>query len=186
MEDEVLKQISKLEFGDFIEVEWWDHSKREIRLKPRGKKRYLMFDVPVRSVGIFFGVAGEEAKHIVLIRDIFVWPSMGDFDIDSTAILLGVTKSVRVIGHGLLDSKISTQLEAAWERGQVRIVKRGKDLFFYSSFDETLQTHNMTLRNFDSSVGARLGEAGSGQQLEDGCLAAQINLVQDVVYVGSS
>jgi hypothetical protein len=128
MNNQVLKQIEKLEFGDLIEVEWWDHSKREIRLKPRGKKRYLVFDVPVKSVGIFIGVAGEEAKHIVLIRDIFVWPSTGDFDVDSTAILLGVTKRVRVICNGMLDPKLATQLEAAWERGQVRIVKRGKHM----------------------------------------------------------
>jgi hypothetical protein len=128
MSDQVLKQIEKLEFGDLIEVEWWDHSKREIRLKPKGKKRYLVFDVPVKSVGIFVGVAGEEAKHIVLIRDIFVWPSTGDFDVDSTAILLGVTKRVRVICNGMLDPKLACQLEAAWERGQVRIVKRGKHM----------------------------------------------------------
>ena len=128
MNDQVLKQIEDLEFGDLIEVEWWDHSKREIRLKPKGKKRYLVFDVPVKSVGIFVGVAGEEAKHIVLVRDIFVWPSTGDFDVDSTAILLGVTKRVRVICNGMLDPKLATQLEAAWERGQVRIVKRGKHM----------------------------------------------------------
>lgn len=128
MSEQVMKQIDKLEFGDLIEVEWWDHSKREIRLKPKGKKKYLVFDVPVKSVGIFVGVAGEEAKHIVLIRDIFVWPSTGDFDVDSTAILLGVTKRVRVICNGMLDPKLAHQLEAAWERGQVRIVKRGKHM----------------------------------------------------------
>ncbi|MFQ6080737.1 MAG: hypothetical protein ACE5OW_03600 [Candidatus Bathyarchaeia archaeon] len=125
---EVLKTVSQLRFGDLIEVEWWDHSKREIRLKPEGRKRYLVFDVPVKSVGIFFGVAGEEAKHIVLIRDIFIWPSMGDFDVDATAILLGVTKNIRVIARGLLDPKLATQLRGAWERGQVRIVKRGKHM----------------------------------------------------------
>ena len=126
--DELLKTISQLQFGDLIEVEWWDHSKREIRLKPKGRKRYLVFDVPVKSVGIFFGVAGEEAKHIVLIRDIFIWPSMGDFDVDATAILLGVTKNIRVIARRLLDPKLATQLKGAWERGQVRIVKRGKHM----------------------------------------------------------
>jgi len=109
-------------------VEWWDHSKREIRLKPKGRKQYLVFDVPVKSVGIFFSVAGEEAKHIVLARDVFIWPRMGDFDVDAIAILLGVTKSIRVIARGLLDPKLATQLKGAWERGQVRIVKRGKHM----------------------------------------------------------
>lgn len=120
--------LSNLNFGDLIEVDWWDHSKREIRLKPKGRKRYLVFDVPVKSVGIFFGVAGEEAKHIVLIRDIFIWPSMGDFDVDATAILLGVTKNIRVIARRLLDPKLATHLKGAWEGGQVRIVKRGKHM----------------------------------------------------------
>ena len=124
--DDVLKTISQLKFGDLIEVEWWDHSKREIRLKPKGRKRYLVFDVPVRSVGIFFGVAGEEAKHIILARDIFIWPSMGDFDVDAVAILLGVTKDIRVIAHRLLNPKLATELEIAWGRGQVRVIKRGK------------------------------------------------------------
>jgi len=126
--DDVIKTVSQLQFGDLIEVEWWDHSKREIRLKPKGRKRYLVFDVPVKSVGIFFGVAGEEAKHIVLARDVFIWPSMGDFDIDATAILLGVTKRIRVIARRLLNPKLATQLKGAWERGQVRIVKRGKHM----------------------------------------------------------
>ena len=126
--DEVLKTVSQLRFGDLIEVEWWDHSKREIRLKPKGRKRYLVFDVPVKSVGIFFGVAGEEAKHIVLIRDIFIWPSMGDFDVDAVAILLGVTKNIKVITSGLLDPEVATRLKGAWERGQVRIIKRGKHM----------------------------------------------------------
>jgi len=107
-------------------VEWWDHSKREIRLKSKGRKRYLVFDVPVKSVGIFCGVAGEEAKHIILIRDIFIWPSMGDFDVDAVAILLGVSKSIKMIASELLDPKLAAQLEVAWERGQVRIIKRGK------------------------------------------------------------
>ena len=70
----------------------------------------------------------EKYDEIVLVRDIFVWPSTGDFDVDSTAILLGVTKRVRVICNGMLDPKLATQLEAAWERGQVRIVKRGKHM----------------------------------------------------------
>ena len=126
--DEVLKTISQLQFSDLIVCEWWDHSKREIRLKPKGRKRYLVFDVPVKSVGLFFGVAGEEAKHIILIRDIFMWPSMGDFDVDSVAILIGVIKDIRVVARGLLDPEVATHLEAAWERGQVRIVKRGKHM----------------------------------------------------------
>jgi hypothetical protein len=128
MSEQVLKDIEKVEFGDLIELEWWDHSKRDMRLKPKGKKRHLVFDVPVRSVGIFIGVAGEETKHIVLIRDIFAWPSTGDFDVDATAILLGATKRVRVICNGMLDPRLANQLEVAWKRGQVRIVKRGRHL----------------------------------------------------------
>jgi len=133
--DEVLKTVSQLQFGDLIEVEWWDHSKREIRLKSKGKRRYIVFDVPVKSVGIFCGVAGEEAKHIIIVRDIFIWPNMGDFDVDAVAILLGVTKDIKVVASGLLDPKLATQLEIAWERGQVRIIKRGKRMRLRSGED---------------------------------------------------
>jgi len=124
--DDILKIVLQLHFGDLIEVTWWDHSKREIRLKTKGKKRYLAFDVPVKSVGIFCGVAGEETKHIIIVRDIFIWPGMGDFDVDAVAILLGVTKDIQLIMSGLLDPKLATELKFAWERGQVRIIKRGK------------------------------------------------------------
>ena len=116
-------------------MEWWDHSKREIRLKSKGKRRYIVFDVPVKSVGIFCGVAGEEAKHIIIVRDIFIWPNMGDFDVDAVAILLGVTKDIKVVASGLLDPKLATQLEIAWERGQVRIIKRGKRMRLRSGED---------------------------------------------------
>ena len=116
-------------------MEWWDHSKREIRLKSKGKRRYIVFDVPVKSVGIFCGVAGEEAKHIIIVRDIFIWPNMGDFDVDAVAILLGVTKDIKVVASGLLDPKLATQLEIAWERGQVRIIKCGKRMRLRSGED---------------------------------------------------
>jgi len=133
--DDVVETVSRLQFGDLVEVEWWDHSKREIRLKAKGQKRYLVFDVPVKSVGIFIGVAGEEAKHIILIRDIFIWPGMSDFDVDAVAILLGVTRDVKVITSGLLDPKLATELEIAWDRGQVRIIKRGKRMRLRSGSD---------------------------------------------------
>lgn len=38
MNKQILKQIKGLRFGDLIEVEWWDHSKREIRLKKMSNK----------------------------------------------------------------------------------------------------------------------------------------------------
>lgn len=124
--DEVVKTVSQINFGDFIEVNWWDHSKREIRLKKKGKPRYVFFDVPVKSGGWFLGVGGEETQHIILGRDIFTWPSLGDFDVDAIAILIKVTKKVRVIKREQLDRKLASDLKVAWDRGQVRIVKHGK------------------------------------------------------------
>jgi len=125
---EVLKTVSQLRFGDLIEVEWSDASKREIRLHPKVKGKRHVFDVPVRSVGFFFGLVGDEVKHIAVARDIFCWPGNGDFDVDLTAIPLGMTKGVRVIMAGVLDPKLCFQLKTAFERGTVRIVKRGRQL----------------------------------------------------------
>jgi len=136
MNAEVLEQIKGLRFGDRVEVDWWDHSRREMRLTPRGKLKPQLFDVPVHSIGWFFGVAGEEAKHIVLTRDIFVWPSMGDFDMDIIAILVNATKEVRLVARSQLDPRFITQLKTAWEKGQVRIVKRGKRLRLIANLRE--------------------------------------------------
>jgi len=137
MNEEVLEQIKGLRFGDRVEVDWWDHSKREMRLTPKGKLRPQIFDVPVHSIGWFFGVAGEETKHIVLARDIFVWQSMGDFDLDAIAILLNATKEIRVVAPSRLDPKFASQLKTAWEKGQVRIVKRGKRLRLVANMGES-------------------------------------------------
>ena len=129
MGEEILRCIAELRFGDRVGVDWWDHSSREMRLTPRGKRKPQLFDVPpVHSIGWFFGVAGEETKHIVLTRDIFVWPSIGDFDVDAIAILVSVTKDVRVVAPSQMDPKFMALLKTAWERGQVCIVKRGKRL----------------------------------------------------------
>jgi len=136
MTEDILNQINGLRFGDRIEVDWWDHSRREMRLTPKGKGRPQLFDVPVHSIGWFFGVAGEETKHIVLTRDIFVWPSMGDFDVDAIAILLNVTKDIRVVAPSQMNPKFATQLKTAWEKGQVRVVKRGKRLRLIANLRE--------------------------------------------------
>ena len=124
--DEVLKTISQLHFGDLCEIFWYDHSKREIRLKTKGKRRYITFDVPVQSAGWFFGTAKNEAEHIILIRDIFKWPELEAFDVDAVAILVSATKDIKVKVPKDLSSKLVPYLKAAWEKGRVRIVKRGK------------------------------------------------------------
>jgi len=62
-------------------------------------------------------------KHIAVAHDIFCWPGNGDFDVDLTAIPLGMAKDVRVIMAGVLDPKLCFQPKTAFERGTVRIVK---------------------------------------------------------------
>jgi len=128
MSEDALERIKDLRFGDQVEVDWWDHSRREMRLTPKGKPRPQIFDVPVNSVGRFFGVSGDEIKHIILARDIFNWPLDGDFDVDVIAILIKVVKTVTFVAPSRLDPKFQDRLKIAWERGQVRVVKRGKRL----------------------------------------------------------
>jgi len=91
----------------------------------------------VRSVGFFFGLVGEQVKHIVIARDIFCWPGKGDFDVDLTAIPLGMAKGVKVIMNEVLDPKLCFQLKTAFESGTVRIVKRGKQLRLHLSCGDT-------------------------------------------------
>lgn len=67
---EVRNQIRSLRLGEPIEVLWFDASRGEARLDKQAESS-VQFDVPVRSIGYFVGVAGEKNKHIILARDHF-------------------------------------------------------------------------------------------------------------------
>ena len=82
--------IDELEIGDLIEVGWLDASEARTRFSVPEKS----FDTPVRSIGIYGGIRGERAKHIIIIKE--------EFDIGGTpeyhynAIPLGMIERIRL------------------------------------------------------------------------------------------
>ena len=123
--EKILNQIEDLRFGDLIIVEWWDHSKREIRVGKGGRKRKMILDVPATSFGVYLGTGGEEMKHIIVGRDIFRWVERPDFDVDLTCIMIPAIKEIRVAKKRAVNLGYVHELERAFNEGQIRIVNRG-------------------------------------------------------------
>ena len=59
-----LEAVSKLRFGDLIEVAWLDASENT------GQLEHDRYDTPVQSVGYFVGVKGRKTKHVVIVKEI--------------------------------------------------------------------------------------------------------------------
>ena len=66
-------------------------------------------DVPVKSWGVYVGVFGEKAKHIVLAQNSFRY-SDGLFDLDYTAIPLSWTVDVEVIAKEHVPRELAGRL----------------------------------------------------------------------------
>jgi len=95
MNKQVLKQIKSLRLGQPVEVFWFDASKGEARFGAEGKS-LVQFDIPVRSLGYFIGVAGEKTKHLVLVRDHFLLnKEMDVHDVDFSSIPVGMIDKIR-------------------------------------------------------------------------------------------
>ena len=125
MSKEVLKQIESLNFGDLVIVDWYDHTKRELRLgrKRRGK---MVLDLPVTSFGCFIAVAGEEIQHLIILRDVFRWVQQGDFDVDIASVMIPAIKQIRVVGKTVIDPAYAKDLAAAVKQGTLRVIRVGK------------------------------------------------------------
>ena len=125
MNNDVLKQVEALQFGDLIIVDWYDHTKRELRL---GKKRKgkMVLDLPVTSFGCFIAIGGEEIQHLIIMRDVFRWIQAGDFDVDIASVMIPAIKQIRVVGRAMIDERYAKDLEAAVRQGTLRVVRVGK------------------------------------------------------------
>ena len=94
MNKAVLKQIKSLQLGQPVEVFWFDASKGEARFGAEGKSN-VQFDIPVRSLGYFIGVAGEKTKHLILVRDHFFLNKESDVhDVDFSSIPIGMIHKI--------------------------------------------------------------------------------------------
>jgi len=95
MNKRVSKQIKSLQLGQPVEVFWFDASKGEARFSAEAKSS-VQFDIPVRSLGYFIGVAGEKTKHLILVRDHFLLnKEMDVHDVDFSSIPTGMIHAIR-------------------------------------------------------------------------------------------
>jgi len=121
--------VERLRFGDLVMVEWWDHSKREVRIG-KDKVERIRLDVPVVSFGVFLGIGGEEMQHIMVGRDVFRWLEGTDFDIDMTSIMIPAVKEVKVLKRRVLNERYVEELRSAIKAGTARIIHRGHRVTF--------------------------------------------------------
>jgi len=80
------EDISGLQFGDLIEIEWLDASEAIGPLQ-QGK-----FDTPVQSVGYFLAVKGRKTQHVVIAKEI-----VDNKSYHYNVIPVGMIQSIRLI-----------------------------------------------------------------------------------------
>jgi len=120
MKKEILKQIKALQLGDLVEIFWFDASKGEARVQRKAKAE-TQFEILVQSTGYFIGVAGQKAKHVILVRDAFQLSS-DVYDIDWNCVPIGMICGVKVARPGALNLQLATSLQKAFLK--IEITKR--------------------------------------------------------------
>ncbi len=114
---ELKKQLGLLTPGDLVTIEWCDAS------VGKSMDSGATIDIPVKSWGIFIGVLGIKAKHIVLAQNSFCYAD-GVFDLDYTAIPLGWVLSVSVIMKEHVPKETAGKLVSSFMVGGHRTINR--------------------------------------------------------------
>ncbi len=114
------KQLESLCIGDLICVEWCDASTGK-----SGGSGAAAIDVPVKSWGVFIGVLGVKAKHIVLAQNSFRY-SDGLFDLDYTAVPLSWTTDVSVLVKEHIPQEAAGTLVNSFLLGGHRALSRSR------------------------------------------------------------
>jgi len=122
------KTLGSLRPGDLICVEWCDASVG----KSSGSGAAI--DVPVKSWGIYVGLFGERAKHIVLAQNSFRY-SDGLFDLDYTAIPASWALDLEVVAKSHIPEGTAKSLVNSFLLGGHRAFKHQR------TFQRRLSTH---------------------------------------------
>lgn len=126
---EILSQVKGLTPGDLVQVEWTDASIGKSLSNGIGG-----IDVPVKSWGIFIGLLGEKAKHIVLAQNSFRYAD-GLFDLDYTAIPLSWTVDIQVLAKEHVPKQLADKLVNSF------LMARGRAFSNQRTFQQRLSTH---------------------------------------------
>jgi hypothetical protein len=107
--------------GDLICCEWCDASVG----KSSGSGSTI--DVPVKSWGLYIGLFGEKAKHIVLAQNSFRYAD-GLYDLDYTAIPLSWTLNLTVLGKEHIPRDTAAKLVNSFLMGGRRSFSRPRSV----------------------------------------------------------
>jgi hypothetical protein len=113
------KQLELLNPGDLVMVDWCDAS------VGKSMDSGATIDIPAKSWGIFIGVLGSKAKHIVLAQNSFLY-SDGVFDLDYTAIPLGWAFNLSVLMKEHIPKEAAGKLVSSFMVGGHRSLNRSK------------------------------------------------------------
>jgi hypothetical protein len=116
---ELKKQLESVSAGDLVSIEWCDAS------VGKSMDSGATIDIPVKSWGIFIGVLGAKAKHIVLAQNSFRYAD-GLFDLDYTAIPLSWAFNVSVLTKEHIPKEIAGKLVNSFMVGGHRTLNRSK------------------------------------------------------------
>jgi len=122
------KEFESLHPGDLICVEWCDAS------VGKSSGSGIAIDVPVKSWGVYVGLFGERAKHVVLAQNSFRY-SDGLFDLDYTAIPASWAIDLSVIEKAHVPESIAGKLVNSFILGGHRTFKHQR------TFQRRLSTH---------------------------------------------
>ena len=119
MQKPVKKQLETICSGDLVCVEWCDAS------VGKSMDSGATIDIPVKSWGIFIGVLGLRAKHIVLAQNSFHYAD-GVYDLDYTAIPLTWANNVSVLLKNHVPQEAASKLVSSFMVGGHRTFNRSK------------------------------------------------------------
>jgi len=115
----VSKQLESLSIGDLVRVRWCDAS------IGKSLSSGIDIDVSVESWGVYLGVLGEKAKHIILAQNNFRYAD-GLYDLDYTAIPVQWSISVTVLAKNHVPGNEAKQMLNSFLLGGRRVLPRKK------------------------------------------------------------
>jgi hypothetical protein len=114
------------ELGDLVQVRWVDASRgkletvQELREAGAGGAE---IDLPVVTYGVYIGVFGKIAKHIVVVASQWLY-SEGYGQIDCTIIPLGIIQDITVLKPKVMNAKDVRVCQQAFIHGRARRLLR--------------------------------------------------------------
>jgi len=125
------KQLKNIQLGDLVEVIWLDASRGKLETVEQmreGGATGAEIDLPVSSWGIYIGVFGKVAQHIVLVANRWLY-SEGYGQIDCTIIPFGTVQDIKLLRSGVMSLDRVRVCQQAFIHGRARRMMRTITIF---------------------------------------------------------